>query len=60
MYSEACGRLVRKITGAVPVSEDTAYGMMLMTAALMDLRPDDEAVVQMILEDCGCVDLRES
>mgnify|MGYP003372923311 CR=1 FL=1 len=60
MYSEACGRLIRKITGKIPVSEDTAYGMMLMTAALMDLQPDDEEVAQMILEDCGVVDLRES
>ena len=37
----------------MPVSEETAYSMILMTAALMDLRPDDDQVVDMILEDCG-------
>ena len=60
MYSESCKRLIRKITSAVPVSEDMAYSMMLMTAALMDLQPDDDAVAQMILEDCGVVDLCKS
>ena len=27
--------------------------MMLLTATLMDLRPEDESVVDMILSDCG-------
>lgn len=53
LYAEACSRLTRRIRDAVPVSEETAYKMILMTAALMDLRPDDDRVVDMILEDCG-------
>jgi len=31
----------------------TAYSMMLMTAALMDLHPEDPEVVDIILSDCG-------
>ena len=33
-----------------------AYAMMVMTAALMDLRPEDERVVHIILQDCGIED----
>lgn len=52
-YAEARKRMTRRIMDNVPVDEGTAYSMILMTAALMDLRPDDEQVVDMILEDCG-------
>ena len=59
-YTEARRRMTRRIMNKVPVSEETAYSMILMTAALMDLRPDDDQVVDMILEDCGCVGICES
>ena len=42
-----------RITNAIGVSPETAYAMMLMTATLMDLHPEDEQVADMILEDCG-------
>lgn len=35
------------------MSIEIAYAQMLMTALLMDLHPEDEEVVHMILEDCG-------
>ena len=35
---------------------ETAYAMMLMTAALMDMNPDDDEVVHLILQDCGIED----
>jgi len=31
----------------------TAYAMILMTAALMDLSPDDDRVAETVLMDCG-------
>ena len=52
-YPERSRKNVQKITASVPVSEETAYAMMLMTAMLMDLSPDDERVPDMILKDCG-------
>ena len=42
-----------RITNAIGVSPETAYAMMLMTATLMDLHPEDREVADMILEDCG-------
>ena len=47
---------VRLIADETGMSTDTAHSMILMTAALMDLHPDDERVVQMILADCGIED----
>lgn len=52
-YPLRCLKSIRKITKALGVDMETAYSMMLMNAALMDLRPEDEDVVTMILEDCG-------
>lgn len=52
-YPERSRKNVQKITASVPVSEETAYAMMLMTAMLMDLSPDDERIPEMILKDCG-------
>lgn len=53
MYPKKCRPSIRRIMNAVGVAPETAYAMMLMTATLMDLRPEDERVVDMILEDCG-------
>lgn len=52
-YPKNCKRSVRRIMSAVGMSEETAYSMILMTAALMDLHPDDPQVVDLVLEDCG-------
>ena len=53
MYPKECRRSIKRIVSATGMSVETAYAMMLMDAALMDLRPEDEKVVEMILEDCG-------
>ena len=53
MYPRRCRKGIETLVYNVGMSIETAYAMMLMTAALMDLRPDDPQVVEMILEDCG-------
>ena len=52
-YPKECRKQLRRLMNATGMSIDTAYAMMLMTAALMDLKPDDPYVVDMVLEDCG-------
>lgn len=56
IYPEPCRKSIRRLAAAVGMSAETAYAMMLMTAALMDLRPEDDTVAEMILEDCGISD----
>ena len=53
MFPRRYKKNVDRICSAIGTSPDTAYAMMLLTATLMDLRPDDESVVDMILSDCG-------
>lgn len=53
MYPKKCRRAIKTIVNEVGASVETAYAMMLMTAMLMDLRPEDEEVVDIILKDCG-------
>lgn len=52
-YPKECRRQIQRLISAVGMSAETAYAMMLMTAALMDLRPEDDKVVDIVLEDCG-------
>lgn len=52
-YPKEYEKSIRRITDAVHTDPETAYAMMLMTAMLMDLRPGDDEVVDMILKDCG-------
>ena len=53
LYPKRCSRNLHRISEATGASFETAYAMMLMTAMLMDLHPEDEQVADMILEDCG-------
>lgn len=53
IYPKSCRKNIRRIVNAIGASVETTYAMMLMTAMLMDLRPEDDAVADMILEDCG-------
>ena len=53
MYPKKCRKSINTIVNEVGASVETAYAMMLMTAALMDLKPEDEEVIHIILEDCG-------
>lgn len=56
MYPKRCRKNIHTIVNEVGASEETAYAMMLMTAMLMDLRPEDDEVLHMILQDCGIED----
>lgn len=56
MYPKKCRKNIYRIVEEVGTSEETAYAMMLMTAALMDLQPEDDEVLHMILQDCGIED----
>ena len=53
VYPERCRKSIRRIVAAIGVSTDRAYRMILTTAALMDLMPEDDRVADMILEDSG-------
>lgn len=53
IYPKSCRESIYRITRKVGISPEIAYSMMLMTAALMDLHPEDDEVVQMIMHDCG-------
>ena len=53
VYPKNCRKQIKRLISAVGMSVETAYAMMLMTTALMDLRPEDDQVVDIILEDCG-------
>lgn len=52
-YPKECRKSIRRLVSATGMSKETAYSMLLMTAALMDLRPEDERTVDYVLEDCG-------
>lgn len=56
MYPKRYRKSIRRLVGEIGTSVETAYAMMLMTATLMDLKPDDERVVHIILQDCGIED----
>lgn len=56
MYPKRCRKSIHTIVNEVGASEETAYAMMLMTATLMDLHPEDEEVLHIILQDCGVED----
>ena len=56
MYPKDCRKNIRRIVDEVGASVETAYAMMLMTAALMDLNPEDDEVAHIILQDCGIED----
>ncbi len=53
MYPKRCRDSIRTLVNEVGMSVETAYAMMLMTATLMDLKPEDDEVVHIILQDCG-------
>ena len=53
MYPKKCRKGIKTLVNEIGVSVETAYAMMLMTAMFMDLYPEDEEVVEIILKDCG-------
>ena len=56
MYPKRCRKSIHTIVDEVGASEETAYAMMLITALLMDLHPEDDEVLHIILQDCGVED----
>lgn len=56
MYPKRCRKSIHRIMDEIGAGPETAYAMMLMTATLMDLRPEDDEVLHMILQDCGIED----
>lgn len=56
MYPKKYRESIHRIVDETGICVETAYAMMLMTAALMDLHPEDEEVLHMILQDCGVED----
>lgn len=53
LYPKSCRKSIRILSDRLCSDAETVYQMMLMTAALMDLHPDDDQVVEMILIDCN-------
>lgn len=52
-YPANCRKSINRLRYLTGIDANTIYSMMLMTAALMDLKPDDDQVVDLILEDIG-------
>ena len=52
-YPANCRKSINKLRHLTGIDANTIYSMMLMTAALMDLQPGDEQVVDLILSDIG-------
>lgn len=57
MIPERCRKNVRRVMNAMSVDECTAYSMLMMTALLMDLYSEDDAVLEMTLQDCGVTEI---
>lgn len=54
---------IERISKEIGADSETAYSMLLLTAALMDLCPWDSEVADIVITDCKGqrhVDLRES
>ena len=49
---EECKMNIDRIMFATGMNRETAYSMLLMTAALMDLTPSDEEAADMVIKDC--------
>jgi len=51
-YPAANRRSIVKLSSMLSTDYQTAYAMMLLTTALMDLHPNDSKVIDTILTDC--------
>jgi hypothetical protein len=52
-YPHPCRKSINRLRHMTGIDPDTLYSMMLMTAALMDLKPEDDQVAEIILADIG-------
>ena len=55
-YPKHCRKTICRLIEELGTDSETAYRMILTTAALMDLHPEDERVMFIILQDCGVED----
>lgn len=44
---------IQKLTSLLHTDAETAFAMMLMTAVMTDLNPEEERVAEIILSDCS-------
>ena len=52
-YPKRLHKGIRELVDRLCTTPETAYRMMLMTALLMDLNPEDDRVIELILLDCN-------
>jgi hypothetical protein len=55
-FPERYRKSIGILTETLGTDAETAMAMMLMTATLTDLHPEDEQVVSIILKDCGAAE----
>ena len=51
IYPKNCHENIRTIIDELQTDPKTAYAMILMTATLMDLRPEDPETAEMVIAD---------
>ena len=59
LYPKRFRNSIRRLENEIGASADMAYSMLIMTAMLMDLKPEDEQTLHIILQDCGIEDGEE-
>lgn len=55
-YPEPCRQSIQTVSEKIGVDHKIAYAMLSLEAVLYDMRPSDEQVLEMLLEDyapCG-------
>ena len=52
-YPKECKNAIHRLTSETGMNAGDAYAMLLLTAALWDLHPEDDKTVDLVLEDCG-------
>ena len=52
-YPERYRKNIKRLSGKLGTDFETSFSMMLMTAILTDLYPEDPKVADYILKDCG-------
>lgn len=59
MYSEKSRQMARRIAERTGTDKEKTYTMMLLTAVLLDLNPDDGEIEERIMKDWEAREARE-
>ena len=51
-YPQRCRKSICRVMDMLCTDAQTAYAMILLTAALSDLDPSDDKVIEYIMDDC--------